>query len=158
MGATVKVLATYNRPFWRLRGLSGQAVTSKPPLSIVFDNTTHDGSVAALVGFIVGDEARRFHEGRRQEVCDQLAALFGEEARTPRSLVIQNWVDEEWTAGCPVSSPPPGVLARSADALRDRHELVHWAGTETATRNAGYLDGAVSAGERAADEVLRALS
>ncbi|MEV1145059.1 FAD-dependent oxidoreductase, partial [Micromonospora sp. NPDC049799] len=31
---------------------------------------------------------------------------------------------------------------------------VHWAGTETATRWAGYLDGAIEAGERAAAEIL----
>ncbi len=157
MGSTVKMIATYPTPFWRARGLSGQVVSSNPPLSIVFDNTTHDGSVAALVGFIVGDHARAWNDGRRQEVCDQLATLFGEEARTPRTLVIKNWADEEWVRGCPVNSPPPGVIARCSDALRTPHQLVHWAGTETATRNAGYLDGAVSAGERAAREVQSAL-
>lgn len=157
MGATVKVIATYPTPFWRARGLSGQAVTSNPPLSVVFDNTTYDGKVAALVGFVVGEQARTWNEGRRQEVCDQLANLFGEEARTPRTLVIKNWADEEWAKGCPVNSPPPGVIARCSDAMRTPHQRVHWAGTETATRHAGYLDGAISSGERAADEVSAAL-
>jgi monoamine oxidase len=157
MGATVKVIATYPTPFWRARGLSGQAVTSSPPLSVVFDNTTQDGSVAALVGFIVGDQARTWNDERRQEICDQLATLFGEEARSPRTLVIKNWADEDWTRGCPVNSPPPSVIARCADALRTPHRLVHWAGTETATKHAGYLDGAVSTGERAAGEVAAEL-
>jgi monoamine oxidase len=31
---------------------------------------------------------------------------------------------------------------------------VHWAGTETATRWNGYIEGAVLSGERAAAEVL----
>lgn len=158
MGSTVKVIATYDAPFWRTRGLSGQAVTGRPPLSVVFDNTTHDGRVAALVGFIVGEQARTWNDGRRSEVLDQLAALFGEQAKSPKTLVIHNWADEAWTRGCPVDSPPPGVLAGRADALRTPHRLVHWAGTETAIRNAGYLDGAVSAGERAAEEVHRALT
>jgi monoamine oxidase len=157
MGATVKVIATYDKAFWRERGLSGQAVSSKPPLSVVFDNTTHDGRVAALVGFIVGDEARRWNDARKNEVIEQLVTFFGEEARSPRHLVIHNWADEEWAKGCPVASPKPAVLSRAPDALRAPHGLVHWAGTETATKHAGYLDGAVSAGERAAQEVLRAL-
>jgi monoamine oxidase len=124
----------------------------------VLSNTTHDGRVAALVGFVVGEQARTWNDARRPEVLDQLAALFGDEARSPRTLVIHNWADEAWTRGCPVGSPPPGVIAQSVDVLRASHRLVHWAGTETATRHAGYLDGAVSAGERAAEEVHRALS
>ena len=39
----------------------------------------------------------------------------------------------------------------------DYDGLLHWAGTETATRQMGYMDGAVQAGERAAEEVLDAL-
>ena len=31
---------------------------------------------------------------------------------------------------------------------------IHWAGTETASQWAGYMDGAVDSGLRAADEVL----
>ncbi|WP_205745933.1 FAD-dependent oxidoreductase [Egibacter rhizosphaerae] len=34
---------------------------------------------------------------------------------------------------------------------------MHWAGSETATSWFGYMDGAVSSGERAAAEVLGAL-
>jgi monoamine oxidase len=34
---------------------------------------------------------------------------------------------------------------------------VHWAGSETATRWAGFMDGAIRSGERAADEVDAAL-
>ncbi len=34
---------------------------------------------------------------------------------------------------------------------------IHWAGTETATRWMGYMDGALESGERVAREVLDAL-
>jgi monoamine oxidase len=33
---------------------------------------------------------------------------------------------------------------------------IHWAGTETATRWMGYMDGAIQSGRRAAAEVIRA--
>lgn len=34
---------------------------------------------------------------------------------------------------------------------------VHWTGTETAAEHAGYIEGAITAGDRAAREVLSAL-
>ena len=36
-------------------------------------------------------------------------------------------------------------------------QRAHWAGTETATEFPGQMEGAVRAGERAAEEVLNAL-
>jgi monoamine oxidase len=51
----------------------------------------------------------------------------------------------------------PGVLLDYGRALRDPVGRVHWAGTETATRWPGYIDGAVESGERAAREVLAEL-
>jgi monoamine oxidase len=43
------------------------------------------------------------------------------------------------------------------EALREPVGRIHWAGTETALRWNGYMDGAVESGERAAGEVLVAL-
>ena len=48
----------------------------------------------------------------------------------------------------------PGTLGRYGHVLRRPEGLVHWAGTDTATVWNGYMDGAIQAGERAADEVL----
>jgi monoamine oxidase len=52
---------------------------------------------------------------------------------------------------------PPGVLLDYGTALRQPVGRIHWAGTETATIWAGYMDGAVRSGERAAREALAAL-
>jgi monoamine oxidase len=161
MGATVKVHAIYARPFWRERGLSGQAVSGRGPISVLFDNTSHHGRVAALVAFVVGDEARRWSarppEERRRAVLDRIAEWLGAQAREPIEYLEHDWSEERWVGGCPVASPPPGVLASRATALREPSGRVHFAGTETATRNIGYLDGAISSGERAAREVIDAL-
>mgnify|MGYP002626379333 CR=1 FL=1 len=43
------------------------------------------------------------------------------------------------------------------ESLRTPCGRIHWAGTETATRWMGYIDGAVEAGERAAEEVAARL-
>ena len=52
---------------------------------------------------------------------------------------------------------PPGVLLGWGDALRTPVGPLHWAGTETATEWAGYMDGAIESGQRAAAEVLAEL-
>jgi monoamine oxidase len=50
---------------------------------------------------------------------------------------------------------PPGVMTRFGHALREPCGRIHWAGTETATEWAGYLEGAMRSGIRAAKEVIR---
>jgi monoamine oxidase len=82
--------------------------------------------------------------------------LFGEKAARPTDHLEKHWIDEPWINGC-VSARPPGVLTQYTDAATAPVGRIHWAGTETATVNEGYLDGAVSAGEHAAQEAVDAL-
>jgi monoamine oxidase len=89
-------------------------------------------------------------------VIDELSTLFGPAAARPTDYREQLWADEPWTAGC-TSPLPPGVLTSLGSALRQPVGRVHWAGTETALRWTGYMDGAVRAGQRAAVEVADAL-
>merc|ERR1712032_1313457 len=60
--------------------------------------------------------------------------------------------------GCYVASMPPLVLTKLGEALREPVGHLHFAGTETATKWIGYMDGAIEAGERAALEVLVCLT
>lgn len=158
MGATVKVMAMYERAFWREKGLSGEAVFTEGPVSVVFDNTSHDGKVPCLLAFIVGDPARTWSEraeaSRRLEVIDRLAAAFGPEAKQPITIVEQDWSTEVWTRGCPVANLGPGTMRAAGGLPRAPVGRVFWAGTETAVEWTGYMEGALEAGDRAAQEVL----
>ena len=161
MGATIKVIGVYERAFWREQGYSGEVVSSTPPFSVVYDNSSADGSIAALVGFVVGDEARRWSslspEEQRIRATRAWARYFGEEALKVRDFVAQDWCTKRYSGGCPVSFLPPGAMGTGAAAIRAACGRVHWAGTETAVEWTGYLEGAIEAGERAANEVLREL-
>lgn len=161
MGATVKVLVTYEYPFWRKAGFSGEVVSSDGPLSTVFDNTSHDGRQAALVGFIVGAQARQWSAqplaDRQRRVVAALTRYFGDDAKNFSDYHELDWAQEEWTRGCPVGGLPPGVLTSSHAHLRKPEGRIHWAGTEAATEWMGYMEGAIQSGERAADEVIRRL-
>lgn len=162
-GAESKLFAVYDRPFWREQGLNGQAVTDLPVARYVVDNSPPDGSVGILLSFlgtagagsgqhwpdaILDDPA-----ARRSAFLEDLAVLFGARAAKPTAHLEKDWAHEPWISGC-VGSRAPGSLTQYTDADRRPVGRIHWAGTETATVNQGYLDGAVRAAERAVQEVL----
>jgi monoamine oxidase len=161
MGATTKVICTYERAFWRERGYSGEVVSTGGPIAVVFDNVSHDGRQPALLAFVVGERARtharRTADERRRLVLAQLARWFGAEAASPTEVVEHDWAAEPYSFGCPVGVAMPGALTQAGAALREPVGCLHFAGTETATQWNGYLDGAIQAGERAAREVLERL-
>lgn len=158
MGSVIKCVIGYPRMFWREQGLSGEGVSNAGILRMVFDDSSHDGTQAALVGFVIGDAVAGFgaldEAGRKAAVVEQLVRMYGPDAATPSAYVDHDWTRETWSRGCYVGVMPPGVLTRVGAALRAPCGRIHFAGTETAVRWCGYLDGAIEAGERAADEVL----
>jgi monoamine oxidase len=156
-GATIKYEAVYPSPFWRAAGLNGYINSDRQPVQFTYDNSPPSGRPGVLLGFVVGDAARRFSSlsaaARRRAVLGAFARLFGDRAARPRQLIEQNWSDEQWTRGCYAGYMPPGVWSEYGAALRAPVGRVHWAGTETSEVFNGYMDGAVRSGERAAREV-----
>lgn len=158
MGSTTKVIALYERPFWREAGLSGEVVADGKPFTVVFDNSTPDGT-AALIGFVVGAPARRFtalpaHQ-QRAEALGALTRWFGPSASTPTEILVKDWSEDPWSRGCPIGVCGPLTLSVHGEALTRPVDRIHWAGTETASVWTGFMEGAVRSGERAASEVLR---
>ena len=157
-GTVIKTMAIYERPFWREQGLSGQATSDAGPARVVFDNSPPDGSPGVLLGFLEGRLARQWGARdaaeRRAAVLAGHARLFGPRAARPQRFVERVWAEEEWTRGCYGCLMTPGGWTEYGRALRAPVGPLHWAGAETATVWNGYMDGAVSSGERAAAEVL----
>ena len=159
-GSLIKAEAIYDRPFWRDARLSGQVIADTGLTRATFDNSPPEGSPGIVFGFVGGTEARTWNDqppaARRDEFLEQLSTFFGSEARKPADFIEKSWADEEWTRGCPVAVLAPGVLSDFGTALREPVGRIHWAGTETATYWNGYMDGAVSSGERVCAEVIAA--
>ncbi|GGS09687.1 putative flavin-containing monoamine oxidase AofH [Streptomyces humidus] len=156
-GVLSKIYAVYDTPFWREQGLSGMTISDEGPVFITFDAGSPDTSRGVLLGFIGGDYAREWDAvdaaERRVRALSALADLFGERALTPRGYIDQRWGEEDWLGGGPTAAPGPGAVASLHARLTEPVGPVHWAGTETARRWAGFMDGAVAAGERAAREI-----
>jgi monoamine oxidase len=85
------------------------------------------------------------------------ARLFGGRALSPERFIERVWSEEEWTRGCYGCLMTTGGWTEYGSALRDPIGAIHWAGAETSTVWNGYMEGAVRSGERAANEVARAL-
>jgi monoamine oxidase len=162
MGSVIKTQVVYDEPFWRRGGLCGQATGDGPGARIVFDNSPRDGSHGVLLAFLEGDNARRLAreslDVRRQTVIDSLVSYFGPRAANADLYLERDWQQEKWTGGCYGTLFGPNVWTRYGHALRAPIGPIHWAGTETATAWAGYMDGAIRSGGDAARAVLAQLS
>jgi monoamine oxidase len=160
-GTLIKVTAVYDNPFWRDAGLTGTTVSLSGPVNVTYDDTPPSGAPGVIFGFVGGDEARQFAAAsasdRRAAVLDNFVAYFGPQAANPITYYETDWPAETWSRGGPVGIAGPGTLLAYGPALREPVGRIHWAGAETSTYWAGYMDGAVRSGKRAAQEVLAEL-
>ncbi len=159
MARAIKCVAVYDTPFWRQAGWSGFAFSHAGPLREVHDGCTDTGSVAALWGFVAGDDDfRTIEPGERAElVFAQLERLFGSKAADPVQYFERDWsadpntTDDEWywVEGEPLAYGHPAL----AQPLLGHRVML--AGTETAAVGGGHMEGAVRSGHRAADLVIQ---
>jgi monoamine oxidase len=158
-GTVIKYQIGYDRPFWRNNGQSGGVLSLDHPVSLVFDNCPPSGNPGVLVAFIEGDHARAAQnlspQERRRLVLDNLVTYFGEQAAQPFDLAERNWSTEPYTRGCYGGRLGTGVWTTLGPALSQPVGRIHWACSETASIWNGYMDGAIRAGRRAADELTK---
>jgi len=161
MSSVIKCFALYPTPWWRSLGFSGHAISDVGPVQAVFDASPPAGSPGILLGFFEGREAREFSrrgpKDRRRAFLQCLVRYFGPQARRPMDFVEKDWSEDPWTRGGYVGFLPPGVWTDFGSVWREPVGRIHFAGTETATQWHGYMEGALEAGDRAAQEVLRSL-
>ncbi|XP_059163985.1 amine oxidase [flavin-containing] B-like [Physella acuta] len=161
MGSVMKAFLYYDTPFWKENGLCGSANVNDDDCIVTYtmDNSAPDGSVPALVAFIVAEKARQAgmmtKEQRRKQVIQDLAQVFRDKkALNPTHYEEMDWSTEQYSGGCYFLALPTGVLTSFGEVLRRPVDRVFFGGTETATEWAGYMEGAIQAGERAARQIL----
>lgn len=159
LGTLMKVDAVYPTPFWRASGLSGSGIADSGAVRTCFDNSPPDASVGVLLAFVGGSTwrawANRPLAERRNAMLQGFAQIVGPQALQPIDYVEHDWTHDRWTLGSPVASAGTGTTTAFGPQIRVPFGRVHWAGTETSTYWAGFMDGAVRAGKRSAEEVLR---
>jgi monoamine oxidase len=160
LGTLMKIHAVYDEPFWRKDPGVWMALKVNGVVPEMFDNTPKSGSPGVLMGFHGGHAWKKYANdpvGRRRDALRDFAEAFGPRALKPTHYFEHDWTAEEWSRGCPVSVVAPGVVTEFLPHLTTPFMRTHWAGTESATYWNGYMDGAISAGHRAAHEVAAKL-
>nr|XP_033806210.1 amine oxidase [flavin-containing] B-like [Geotrypetes seraphini] len=164
MGSVIKCMVYYKEPFWRKKDFCGTMIIEdeEAEIGLTLDDTKPDGSVAAIIGFILARKSRRLahltKEERQRRICALYAKVLGaEEALHPVHYEEKNWCEEQYSGGCYTAYFPPGIMTQYGRVLRQPVGRIYFAGTETATQWSGYMEGAVQAGERAAREILCSL-
>ncbi|MFL1379747.1 MULTISPECIES: flavin monoamine oxidase family protein [unclassified Nocardiopsis] len=159
MGSVHKAIAVYERPFWRERG-GGELIFLDGPGRTVFD-TTPPGGPGHLCVLVGGPRARGFsareEAERRRALLAPLVPHLGSGVLEPESWHEKAWHLDEHAGGGYIALPEPGTAEGLPPLPSAPVGGVHWAGAETAAEHAGYLEGAVASGERAAEEVAAAL-
>jgi monoamine oxidase len=157
MAGHAKVVAAYERPFWREGGFSGDAMSRRGPLMEIHDASPYEGGPYALFGFVgVPAEARMDASKLRNACIQQLARLFGPQAGEPIDLILKDWAQDDLTAAPldrkPLMHHPAYGLPKALSFLCSGHLIL--GSTETATQFGGYLEGALEAAERCVGELL----
>jgi monoamine oxidase len=164
-GIYAKLILSYVEPWWREAGLVGEFTSTKGPVCFSWDTSDPLQSQYSLAVFVAGDAATKWHrlpENKKEAaILDHLATLVGSQLAEKAQDVIEinytEWTKEEYIGGAPTSSMGPGLLRKYGKAFRQPFGGLHFGGGETAYEWKGYLEGAVTAGQRAAKEVIDAL-
>jgi monoamine oxidase len=152
MAAQAKFVIKYARPFWRDRGLSGQAFSRRGPMVEMHDACDDGGNNAALFGFIGVPATQRALYTKAQiiEACiAQLVNLYGEQAGDYQYCDVKDWAQDRWVCTkTDISEPaahPHIDLKPFAQQLTALNLCL--VGSEFAECEAGYLEGAIEAVE-----------
>ncbi|MFI6503079.1 flavin monoamine oxidase family protein [Nonomuraea typhae] len=162
-GPLIKTNVVYEEPFWRGEGLSGSGFTDLGAVPGFLDASPPDGSpgVLAITAFTFPERHFRGnpaaftgdHRVRRAATLEALAACLGPEAARPAAYLETDWRRQPYVFGCQ-GGLRPGALTAAGPSPHAPAGGLHWAGTESADRWTGWMNGAVQAGERCAREVL----
>ncbi len=158
MAGQAKIIAVYDRPFWREAGLSGDAMSRMGPLVEIHDASPEQGGPYGLFGFVGIPVAARQQniESLLRASQTQLARIFGPEALNPIHLILKDWACEPDTAthldySIQHSHPAYG-LPHALSNLWQTCLLL--SSTEVAATFGGYLEGALEAAEQAEQSIL----
>ena len=157
-GSAMKAFFIYDEPFWRADGFNGQLISDVGPARMSNDTCIPGDDHGVILLFLEGDQARTFgrlpEAQRREALTAELVRHYGGAAGEPVFYVDGEWSERQWTRGCYNANHGPHVWTTYGPALSTPIGVIHWASTDTATHWSAYMEGAVDAGERAAQAVI----
>ena len=146
-GNVIKAHIIYDKPWWREKGLSGQASSDNGAVRVTFDTTDEGHGVGVIMGFFTGSEAdtlcNRSVTLRDRIFTKALSAMLGEEAKQQHDYIDLPWGKEKYSEGCHGAHFSPGIWTADGVQLAEPVGPIHFAGCEYAEKFNGYMEGAV---------------
>jgi monoamine oxidase len=146
MGESIKFAVEYETAFWRENNFSGTLYSQASIIQEMYDHSTFDSSGFALKGFLNGGTHAMSSTEREEKVIQQLCSVFGPEAKKYIAYHEKIWRNE------PLAFYPYEelVMAHQNNGHPQYKKTLfnnklYLSGSETATINPGYMDGAVVA-------------
>ncbi|MBT2654515.1 FAD-dependent oxidoreductase [Bacillus sp. ISL-18] len=157
MAGQAKVVAVYDRPFWRESGLSGYVLSAVGPLEEIYDASPNKGPGALFGFFGMPSEARKkmVQDNVLKLVVGQLVKLFGSEAENLKAIFYKDWSSDSETTVEEDLSPLKNYQSYGPPPVEGVWEKkIIFAGTETNSEFSGHLEGALQSAEKAVAEII----
>jgi monoamine oxidase len=159
MAGQAKFVATYATPFWRKNELTGQLFSQTGPMVETHDASTDPHHNHGLFGFIGWPSSHR-NQMTEQQVKDacvaQLVYCYGPDALNFTECFFKDWAEDEFICTSndrlEPSRHPEFTLSKHQQEL-DALQL-HLIGSEFASIDPGYLEGALDAVQRSTLDVF----
>ena len=161
MGSKFKVFAVYAEAFWREEGYCGAGRGNLRYLEETADSGPVESNPGIMVSFVAGNKAAALNRlsdtEQRRLILEDFVRYLGPKAAEPLDLVVQRWIDEQWTTGGYTAFRTPGAWTGFGTTWQQPHGRIFWAGTEESTRWPGYFEGAIEAGIQAVDRAAASM-
>ncbi|KAH7230383.1 putative amine oxidase [Fusarium solani] len=166
IGYYSKVILVFGHPWWAEAGLSGNAFSENGPVRYTFDTSFEDDGQFSLTCFLTGGSGALWSlltpAERRVRVIRHVQSLFASsvgQVPEPIRVIEMEWTKNPWVRGGPNALLGPGsIVSDFYRALRLPDGNIHFVGSETSLTWRGFMEGALSSGERGAQEVIMLLS
>lgn len=159
MAGQAKILAVYDKPYWRNKGFSGDAMSRKGPMVEIHDASPVEGGPYALFGFVgIPPHVRAPYKDELISIArQQLVNMFGGELGHPIDIRLVDWaqnknvataLDQQNLRGHPIYGYPVELKALWNGQL-------HLGSTEIASSYGGFLEGALEASEQVFERIRK---
>lgn len=164
-GVYAKMILSYVKPWWMDAGLVGKFRSVIGPGCFSWDASGPELDQYSLAMFTAGDIGADWYalpeSEKEKAIVEHLAEMVGKEladkARDTIEFNIAEWSNEEFIVTGPTRTVGSGLLREYGPAMREPFVGLHFGGGEMAFEWKEYLEGAVTAGQTAAKEVIKAL-
>ncbi|WP_172326729.1 FAD-dependent oxidoreductase [Mangrovicoccus sp. HB161399] len=161
MAPVAKAAVTWPGAPWRAEGQSGNATVThdRAVLHETFDLSAPEGVPGALGGFLALDPGTRaqFGAGLPMLISSQMTQIFGK-ALEGGMPFFRDWAAEPFTCSARDLADPAARRSAAPAFLRRAHwqGRLYFAGTETAGRDPGHMEGALESAERVLRQIALA--